>query len=71
MSDTETFDTIFRKVFIEWINYSDIERKANKEALKKVCPHTHIISDYVECNADGNGIYIMYCELCNTTFACN
>jgi hypothetical protein len=23
------------KVFIDWINYSDDERKANKEALKK------------------------------------
>ncbi len=62
------FDTFFRKVFIDWINYTDDERKTNKEALKKVCPHTHITMDYIECGAEGNGIQIIYCELCLFTF---
>lgn len=65
-----TFDTIFRKVFIDWALYTDEERKANKELLKTVCPHMHIVADYVETNADGDGCQIMYCELCEKTFTC-
>lgn len=67
---SETFETIFHKVFIEWANYTSDERKAHKEILKMLCPHKHIEKDYVETDAEGNGQPISYCVVCKTTFTC-
>jgi hypothetical protein len=63
-----SFDIIFRKVFIDWPLYNDDDRKMHKELLKTLCPHTNIVSDYVETDAEGTGQHIMYCELCQKTF---
>ena len=62
-----TFEELTQMIFVEWVLYEPAEIKKARVRLCEVCPHDHIVDDYVECGLE-RGKYIKYCNLCMKCF---